>query len=90
MSDLYIFHHHLLTGGVTSVILKSVEALKSYLPEVDRIYLVTGKRINFSNLPLSPEVEVKVLPEIDYLEGQKLSGQDSPTSGSSLTGRLIW
>jgi len=89
MSDLYIFHHHLLTGGVTSVILKSVEALKSYLPEVDRIYLVTGKKINFSNLTLSPAVEVKVLPEIDYLEGQKLSRQNSPTTGSSLANRLI-
>jgi len=84
MPNLYIFHHHLLTGGVTSVILKSVEALKSYLPEIDRIYLVTGKKINFSNLTLSPEVEVKVLPEIDYLEGQKVSGR-----GSSLANRLI-
>ncbi|MQY76818.1 MAG: hypothetical protein GH155_04230, partial [Spirochaeta sp.] len=89
MPDLYIFHHHLLTGGVTSVILKSVEALKSYLPEVDRIYLVTGKKINFSNLHLSPEVEVKVMPEIDYLEWQKLSGQDRPPADSSLAGRLI-
>ena len=35
MSDLYIFHHHLLTVGVTSVILKSIEALESYLPEVE-------------------------------------------------------
>jgi hypothetical protein len=89
MSNLYIFHHHLLTGGVTGVILKSIEALKSYLPEVDRIYLVTGKRINFNNLTLSAEVEVKVLPEIDYLEEQKLSGQDSPPAGSSLASRLI-
>ena len=89
MSDLYIFHHHLLTGGVTSVILKSVDALKSYLPEITRIYLVTGKKINFNNLTLTPEVEVKVLPEIDYLEGQKLSGRDSPTASSSLANRLI-
>jgi len=89
MFNLYIFHHHLLTGGVTSVILKSVEALKSNLPEIDRIYLVTGKEINFSNLTLSPEVEVKVLPEIDYLEGQKLSGQNSSLAGSSLANRLI-
>jgi len=89
MPDLYIFHHHLLTGGVTSVILKSVEALKSYLPEVDRIYLVTGNKINFSNLTLSPKVEVKVLPEIDYLEGQKLSVQNTSPAGSSLASRLI-
>ncbi|MQY77075.1 MAG: hypothetical protein GH155_05525 [Spirochaeta sp.] len=89
MTNLYIFHHHLLTGGVTSVILKSIKALKSHLPDVDRICLVSGKRINFSNLNLGPEVEVKVLPEIDYLEGQKPYSEDSPPAGSSLASRLV-
>lgn len=89
MVDLYIFHHHLLTGGVTSVILKSVEALKAYLPEIDRINLVTGKNIDHSKLTLNSEVEIKVLPEIDYLDGQKLSERNSSTACSSLANRLI-
>jgi len=71
-----IFHYHLLPGGVTSVIILSVQAVLKYLPDIEKIILVSGKAENamevrnkivagFDNLD-KEKVEVRIVPQIGY------------------------
>jgi hypothetical protein len=80
---LVVFHYHLLPGGVTQVIRSSALAALRYLPEVDRITLVTGKADNTDNLiseikknlvnSMSGKLDIdfSFIPEIGYISDQK-------------------
>ena len=62
--DLVIFHHHLLPGGVTSVITQAVEALRAHSRRVSRIRVVAGRVPEPA--PLPEGAEIIRMPEIDY------------------------
>ena len=79
--DIVIFHYHVRSGGVTSVILLSIRAIAAELPEVRRIRLVVGEepdarlRSVLSSIAAgagAPRVEIETVPELRYtLPGQK-------------------
>ncbi len=85
--DLVIFHYHFLTGGVTTVVTRAIEAFRRYLPGIGKITLVAGR------IPLEPSwlkslaVEVHQLPEIDYLDANALS--DPAGDSGKLAGLLL-
>jgi hypothetical protein len=62
--DLVIFHHHLLPGGVTSVITQGVEALGAHSRRISRIRVVAGRVPEPA--PLPEGAEIIRMPEIDY------------------------
>lgn len=80
---LVIFHYHLLPGGVTQVITSSAIAALKYLPDVDGITLVSGKKDNTdnviriirskldSNICKKSEVDCVTIPELDYISDMK-------------------
>ena len=93
---LVVIHHHLLPGGVTGVIVDGCRAIIRFLPEVESITLVCGRRENVEAVRAlilegmderltDGSFRIDVLPEIDY--------DDHGGSGSSsevrdlLTGR---
>lgn len=83
MTDLTIFHYHLLPGGVTSVISHSVEAVLNYSRTVKRIRIVCGRADNAdrvvddlrAKIDSGPEsLSLEIVPEIDYLDGKPGEG----------------
>ena len=62
--DLVIFHHHLMPGGVTSVIRLGAEALLKHSSRVSRIRIVAGRLPE--NGPSIPGAQITCMPEIDY------------------------
>jgi hypothetical protein len=62
--DVVIFHHHLLPGGVTSVIRQGAEALRAHSRRISRIRVVAG-RMPEDGAGI-PENEIVRMPEIDY------------------------
>ena len=76
---LVIFHYHFLPGGVTQVVTSSAIAALNYLPEIDGITLVSGKKDNTENVVyniktgLNNSVQKKsvidymTLPELGYI-----------------------
>ena len=62
--ELVIFHHHLLPGGVTTVIRQGVDALRAHSRRISRIRVVAGRVPEKLSFPAG--VEVVRLPEIDY------------------------
>jgi len=80
--DIVIFHYHVRSGGVTSVILLSIRAIVAELPEVRRIRLVVGEEpdaklravlTSIASQAGAPRVEIETAPEIRYT----LSGQEA-------------
>ncbi len=77
MTDITIFHYHLLPGGVTNVIELSVAALFQHYPETGSIRLVCGKFENTEKLlsrihaecpDSAGRISIDIIPEIDYSE----------------------
>ncbi|MCK5154594.1 MAG: hypothetical protein KAQ93_09580, partial [Spirochaetales bacterium] len=80
---LVIFHYHLLPGGVTQVITSSAIAALKYLPDIDGITLVSGKKDNTDNVIRNikskldsticekSEINCVTLPELDYISDMK-------------------
>ena len=74
---LVIVHHHLLPGGVTGVIVDGCRAILRFLPEVESVTLVCGRRENVEAVRAlvlegmderrsDGSFQIDVLPEIDY------------------------
>ena len=87
---LIVFHYHLLPGGVTQVIKSSAIAALKYLPEIDSITLVSGKKDNSGNVAaeirknldgnISDKSDILSvsLPELDYMSDmEKLPNTES-------------
>lgn len=83
MSSIAIFHHHLLPGGVTTVIRDAVKSIGTYLSEIDTVYLVMGREESVASNKEKIEayireqgglcaLEVIVVPEIGYCEEEEL------------------
>ncbi len=80
LRDIVIFHYHVRSGGVTSVILLSIRAIAAELPEVRRIRLVVGEEpdaklqavlSSIASAAGAPRVEIETFPELRYtLPGQ--------------------
>lgn len=80
---LVVFHYHLLPGGVTQVITSSAIAALKYLPNIDGITLVSGKKNNSDNVIKNirskldstvlgkTEINYVTLPELDYISDMK-------------------
>lgn len=80
---LIVFHYHLLPGGVTQVITSSAIAALRYLPEIDGITLVSGKKDNTDNVVSAIRVNSDstvsnksdiisvTLPELEYMSDMK-------------------
>ena len=76
---LIVFHYHLLPGGVTQVISSSAIAALRYLPEIDGITLVSGKKDNADNVVAGIRAKLDgtifdksdiisvTLPELEYM-----------------------
>ena len=76
---LIVFHYHLLPGGVTQVIKSSAIAALKYLPEIDGITLVSGKKDNTDNVVAGireklddsvcneSDIVSATLPELEYI-----------------------
>lgn len=103
--DIVIFHYHVRSGGVTSVILLSIQAIAAEMQEVRRIRLVVGEEPDEGLLALiaaigrssggSLRVEVETCPELGYagsgpqLLGQAGTGRPSGDSGPEAESRRI-
>ncbi len=75
--NLVIFHYHFLTGGVTRVVTEAVKSFRRYLrPELNRITLAAGRIPNPQLLAEELDVDIKIIPAIDYLDPD-LAVQDS-------------
>ncbi len=83
--DITIFHYHVRSGGVTSVILLSIRAIASEMPEVRRIRLVVGEepdaglRVLLSSIASrsgAPRVEIETAPELGYLPPGRRASAD--------------
>ncbi len=83
--DLVIFHYHFLTGGVTTVVTRAIEAFRRHLPEIGKITLVAGRIPLESSWLKRLAVEVHPLPEIDYLDLNK----SDPAGDSSNLAELL-
>lgn len=77
MNDLTIFHYHVMPGGVTSVISKSVRAIVEFLSEINSITIVCGRKNGTKELSdeltgfarvFGKKIAIDVLEEIDYLD----------------------
>ncbi|MCK5672078.1 MAG: hypothetical protein KAH95_01805, partial [Spirochaetales bacterium] len=80
---LVVFHYHFLPGGVTQVVTSSAIAALNYLPNIEGITLVSGKKNNLDRVVA--EIKSKlvgisanksdiisvVLPELDYISDMK-------------------
>jgi len=76
---LVVFHYHLLPGGVTQVVTSSAIAALNFLPEIDGITLVSGKKDNTENVAYNIKtglnntvsskavVDYITLPELSYI-----------------------
>jgi hypothetical protein len=80
---LAVFHYHLLPGGVTSVITLSLQAVVSYIEEIEEVVLVSGREDNLDTVQksLGPVLREKgcslsgaVLPEIGYTDEKEAAG----------------
>jgi len=74
---LVIFHYHFLPGGVSQVITSSSVAILKYLPEIEEIILVSGKKDNTDNIVSAiaskisstkrkAQIRGAIVPEIGY------------------------
>ncbi len=78
-----VFHYHLLPGGVTQVITSSAIAALKYLPDIEGITLVSGKKDNTDNVIKNiranfdsavsgkSKIDCVILPELDYISDMK-------------------
>lgn len=90
--ELIIFHYHLRKGGVTDVVLLSLQALAGSLPGDVSIRVVAGCRDNLESVQQRLHKSLKhpinvswdILPELNYLEAIK-----SPPDSSSLARLLL-
>jgi hypothetical protein len=75
-SELIIFHYHLRKGGVTDVVILSIQAIAKFLPLIKKVKVLIG---NSTNLEIvkdklksidNKDLEIKfiIIPELDYLE----------------------
>lgn len=86
-NELVIFHYHLFPGGVTNVVMLSVRAILSYMPEIERVRIVCGSERHLQSLKRhiagedgasAERVLFEVLPELFYLS------RDAQPGGSEL------
>ncbi len=67
--ELAILHYHFDKGGVTSVVLQAVRALRRHAPAVRRIVAAAGRIPADTAQALGGlGVELELIPELDYLE----------------------
>ncbi|NOY08345.1 MAG: glycosyltransferase family 4 protein [Spirochaetes bacterium] len=100
MIELYIFHYHLLPGGVTSVIRDGVKAAGKYMEDIHSITLITGKRENtgdvitgikkyFDQIKKNITLRFKYLPGMDYVYPGKFLIDDFNKKAVTLAEELI-
>ncbi|MFW5685939.1 MAG: hypothetical protein ACOC0O_04725 [Spirochaetota bacterium] len=70
---LFVFHYHLLSGGVTDVVINSLRAVAGNRSDITEIRLVAGRADNCGHVverigDVGAPVSFDVLPEIDYSE----------------------
>ena len=81
---LVIFHYHFLSGGVSQVITSSSISILRYIPEIEEIILVSGKKDNIDNIITRIKAKVDftkrkvklrsiIIPEIGYISDLKES-----------------
>lgn len=73
-----MFHYHVKPGGVTQVIIQSVRALLSYIPEIENITLVSGSSENTESVVanirttlekhLGEKISCEIFTDINYIE----------------------
>jgi hypothetical protein len=90
MVNLTVFHHHLLTGGVSTVILRGLRALRAHLPGLGELRLVAGRipqavREEARKLPAA----VSQIPAVDYLSAQPAEGRPEQPGAAELAARLV-
>ena len=71
---LFIIHHHLNPGGVTRIIQSQIQSLKGKYPDID-ITVLTGNAGDQSFFD-EQNVELDLNPDLDYLLGKNISGND--------------
>jgi len=87
MSHLFVFHYHLLPGGVTSVIRDGIKAAGSCLKSLSGITLIAGREENFSHVITEIEkyfklsntnlhVNFTLIEEMDYIYPGIRTGRD--------------
>ncbi|MBU8913105.1 MAG: hypothetical protein KOO61_03715 [Spirochaetales bacterium] len=69
--QLIVFHYHLLPGGVTDVILHSIQAVTAHRSDISSVRLVCGREENADTViagldEIGVPVELDVLHELDY------------------------
>ncbi len=99
---LAVFHYHLLPGGVTSVVTLSLQAVLSYIAEIEEVVLISGREENLDTVQksLRPILRDKgcslsgaVLPEIGYTDEKEAAGLEPEKLKTVLRkrfGQYIW
>jgi len=69
--QLIVFHYHLLPGGVTDVILHSIQAVTAHRSDISSVRLVCGREENTETVvagldEIGVPVELDILSELDY------------------------
>ncbi len=99
-----IFHYHLKPGGVTQVIIQSVVAILSNIPEVTQVTLVCGSSENSEKViatireslgrePSGKTVTCQVIPELGYLQPEQIRSVDAGSVEEDLLrryGGTLW
>lgn len=75
--DLKIFHYHFLTGGVSTVVRKAVEAFRHHLPQIRSVELIAGEIPGRFQASIGESGwKCSELPQIGYLQPEyRLSGK---------------
>ncbi len=85
--ELTIFHYHLRPGGIGTVISSAIEALKNAPGPMPRIRVVTGSGEGALDFQAAHGVEVDVIPEIGYAEGEPAGAESA--SKAAVIGDLL-
>ena len=96
--SISIIHHHLEPGGVTEVIGLSVRAMAGGMPELEEIRLVSGRsgggervvrELRAACAAFGVSVELKIVPEIDYLSADASPGREIEELTRSIKAELL-
>ena len=76
---LIVFHYHLLPGGVTDVILHSIQAVTAYRGDISSVRVVCGREENTETVvagldEIGVPVELDILVDLDYTPNAESAG----------------